>query len=165
MTAVAAGHTILAPNAELAAALFDAVERSQQDAGRDVWPTPRVLDFGSWLRARHAEAQLSDATTPRALSDIDERELWRAVIDSSEVGQSMLEPAGAARAARRARRAVYEYGIPLRAVAEHASGSEETRVFLEWNRQFDLRLRSLDCISSDELLGQVQPPGETLAWI
>jgi probable DNA repair protein len=165
MTAVAAGHTVLAPNTELAAALFDAVERSHQDAGRDVWPTPRILDFGSWLRARHAERQLIDATTPRALSDIDERELWRAVIDSSEVGQNILEPAGAARAARRARRAVYEYGIPLRAVADHASGSEESRVFLEWNRQFDERLRFLDCISSDELLGQVQPPTETLTWI
>ena len=165
MTAVAAGHTILAPNTELAAALFDAVERSHQDAGRDVWPTPRVLDFGSWLRARHAERQLADARTPRVLSDIDERELWRAVIDSTEVGQSMLEPAGAARAARRARRTVYEYGIPFQAVADHASASEESRVFLEWNRQFELRLRALDCIGSDELLRQVQPPAEILAWI
>ena len=165
MTAVAAGHTILAPNTELAAALFDSVERSHQDAGRDVWPTPRILDFGSWLRARHAERQLSDAGTPRASSDIEERELWRAVIDSSDVGQNILEPAGAVRAARRARRAVHEYGIPLRAVADHASASEESRVFLEWNRQFDLRLRSLNCISGDELLGQVQPPAETLAWM
>jgi ATP-dependent helicase/nuclease subunit B len=165
MTAVAAGHTILAPNTELAAALFDAVERSHQDAGRDLWPTPRVFDLGSWLRARHAERQLSDATTPRVLSDIDERELWRAVIDSTDLGQNILEPAGAARAARRARRAVYEYGIPFRALADHAAVSEELRVFLEWNRQFDLRARSLDCISSDELLGQVRPPAETLAWI
>jgi ATP-dependent helicase/nuclease subunit B len=165
MTAVAAGHTILAPNTELSAALFDAVERSHQDAGRDVWPTPRILDFGSWLRARHAERQLIDATTPRSLSDIDERELWRAVIDSSEVGQNILEPAGAARAARRARRAMYEYGIPLRAVEDHATASEEARVFLEWNRQFDRRLRSLDCISGDELLGQIPPLAETLTWI
>ncbi len=43
--------------------------------------------------------------SPRALSDIEERELWREVIDSSEVGRDMLEPGGAARAARRARRA------------------------------------------------------------
>ena len=165
MTAVAAGHTILAPNTELAAALFDAVERFHQDAGRDVWPTPRILDFGSWLRARHTERQLSDAAAPRALSDIDERELWRAVIDSSEVGQSILEPAGAARAARRARRAVYEYGIPLRAIDDYASACEESRVFLEWNRQFDQRLRSLNCISSDELLRQEQTPAESLAWL
>ncbi len=165
MTAITAGHTILAPNAELAAALFDAVERVHQDAGRDVWPTPRVRDFGSWLREQHAGRQLADATSPRALSDIDERELWRAVIDSSEVGQDILEPAGAARAARRARRAIHEYGIPLRAVAEHAATSEESRVFLDWNRQFDERCRALNCISADEVLGRIPPSAEPIAWI
>jgi ATP-dependent helicase/nuclease subunit B len=165
MADVAAGHTILAPNAELAAALFDAVERAQQDAGRDVWPTPQVRDFGSWLREQHVRRQLADASSPRALSDIEERELWRSVIDSSDAGQDILEPTGAARAARRARRAIYEYGIPLRALAGHASASEESRVFLDWNRQFDERCRILDCISSDELLGRVEPPAENITWI
>ena len=165
MTAVAAGDTILAPNTELAAALFNAVEREHLNAGRDVWPTPKIRDFGSWLRERHADRQLSDASIPRALNDIDERELWRDVVDSSEVGQSMLEPAGAARAARRARRALYEYGIPIRAVSEHGAASEETQAFLEWNSQFNQRLRSLNCIGSDELLGRLQPLTETLVWI
>jgi ATP-dependent helicase/nuclease subunit B len=165
MAAATAGHTILAPNTELAAALFDAVERTHQDAGRDVWPTPRVRDFGSWLREQHVRRQLADATSPRALTDIDERELWRAVIASSGMGPEILEPTGAARAARRARRAVYEYGIPLRAVAEHAAVSEETRVFLDWNRQFNERCRLLDCISSDELLARTAPPEEPITWI
>jgi probable DNA repair protein len=165
MAAVTAGHTILAPNTELAAALFDAAERAHRDAGRDVWPTPRVRDFGSWLREQHVGRQLTDAASPRVLSDIDERELWRAVIDSSDAGEGLVEPTGAARAARRARRAVHEYGIPLRAIADHASASEESRVFLDWNRQFDERCRQLDCISSDELLGQTLPSAEPVTWI
>jgi probable DNA repair protein len=165
MAAVTAGHTILAPNTELAAALFDAVERAHRDAGRDVWPTPRVRDFGSWLREQHVRRQLTDATSPRVLSDIDERELWRAVIDTSDVGAGLVEPTGAARAARRARRAIHEYGIPLRAIAEHASASEESRAFLDWNRLFDERCRQLDCISADELLGRTPPSVEPLTWI
>ena len=165
MTAVTAGHTVLAPNTELAAALFDAVERAYRDADRDVWPTPRVRDFGGWLREWHVRRQLTDATLPRVLSDIDERELWRAVIDSSDVGRDLVEPTGAARAARRARRAVHEYGIPLRAIADHASVSEESRVFLDWNRQFSERCRQLDCIGSDELLGQTRAPAEPISWI
>jgi hypothetical protein len=165
MAVVMAGHTILAPNTELAAALFDAVERFHQDAGRDVWPTPRVRDFGSWLREQHAVRQLTDATSPRALSDIDERELWRTVIDSSGLGQDMLDAGGAARAARRARRALHEYGIPVRAVAEHASASEESRVFLEWNRKFEERCRQLDCISADELLGRTLLGAQAITWI
>jgi probable DNA repair protein len=165
MAAVTAGHTVLAPNTELAAALFDAVERAHLQAGRDVWPTPRVRDFGGWLREQHMRRQSIDSAAPRVLGDIDEGELWRTVIESSEVGQDILEPTGAARAARRARRALYEYGIPLRAVAGHASASEESRAFLGWNRQFDERCRALDCISGDELLREIPPPGEPLAWI
>ncbi|HEY4445920.1 MAG TPA: PD-(D/E)XK nuclease family protein [Steroidobacteraceae bacterium] len=165
MAAVTAGHTILAPNTELAAALFDAVERAYQDAGRDVWPTPRVRDFGSWLRERYVGRQLTGAASLRVLGDIDERELWRALIESSGVGEALVDPAGAARAARRARRAIHEYGIPLRAIADHASASEESRMFLDWNGQFDERCRQLDCISADELLAQTPPSVEPVTWI
>jgi probable DNA repair protein len=163
MTAVAAGHTILAPNTELAAALFAAAERMHQDAGREVWPTPRVRDFGSWLRDLYARRQLGDAASPRLLGEIEERE--RTVIDSSAAGQEALEPTAAARAARRARRAVYEYGIPLQAVAVQASGSEEAQAFLEWNARFDARCREWDCLSADELLGRTPAPTEPVTWI
>jgi ATP-dependent helicase/nuclease subunit B len=165
MAAAAAGHTILAPNIELAAALFDAIERMHQDAGRDIWPTPRVRDFGSWLRDRHAARQLEDAALPRVLGDIEERELWRAVVDSSESGSQILEPSGAARAARRARRAIREYGISLQALADCAPGSDETRVFLDWNRRFDARCRQLDCLGGDDLFDGALPPSEPIAWI
>jgi len=165
MAAVAAGHTVLAPNTELAAALFDAVERDYQTQGLDLWPTPRVRDFGGWLREQHAARQLLDSRSPRALSDIEERELWRTVVDSSEMGRELLEPAGAARAARRARRAMYEHGIPMRALAGYAAGSEESQVFLEWTREFDAGCRAAHCISTDELLDAAPPPGESIAWI
>lgn len=165
MAAVADGHTVLAPNTELAAALFDAVERTYLESGRDVWPTPRVRDFGGWLREQHAVRQLKDAASPRILSEVEERELWRVVIDSSEAGREILEPAGAARAARRARRAIYEHGIPLEAVSAYASGSEEARAFLEWNREFDARCRQSDCVGADELLTLAPAPAQPIAWI
>lgn len=165
MAAVTAGHTILAPNSELAAALFDAVERLHQESGREVWPTPLVRDFGSWLKGEHAARQLNDATLPRVLSDIEEREIWRSVIDAGGTGQEFLEPAGAARAARRARRTLFEYGIPLRAVELHGSAGEESRAFLDWNRQFDARCRQLDCIGADELPGRMPEGAERIEWI
>ncbi len=165
MAAVAAGHTVLAPNAELAAALFDAVERAHQACGREVWPTPRVRDFGSWLLELHSKRQFEEAAAPRVLGDIDERELWRAVVESSDVGREILEPAGAARAARRARRAIREYGIPFSAVELDAASAEESRVFLEWNRRFEERCRALGCISAAELLGLTKAPAETIVWL
>ncbi len=149
--AAGAGRAVLTPSTELAAALFDAVERAHLASGRDVWPTPQVRDFGGWLKERHIRHQLDDASTPRCLSDVEERELWRDVVLSSESSREFLEPSGAARAARQARRAMHEYGIPIAAIA--AYGSAESQALLDWNERFVERCRALHCISADELLG------------
>jgi len=163
LAAVAAGHTILAPNVELAAAVFDAVEREFRCAGRDIWPTPHVRDFSSWLREQYAQRQLLGGNWLRCLTDVEERELWREVIDASERGRDFLDPAAAAGAARRARRAVLEYGIPLRAVANDPS--EESQAFLQWNRTFEQRCRDLSCVSADMLLGGMQGAQRPITWI
>lgn len=167
MEAADGGRTVLAPSAELAAALFDAVERGHRKGGREIWPTPQVRDFGSWLKERHARRQFEDSRVPRCLSDVEERELWRRVVLDS--GHGFLEPAGAARAARRARRAMAEYGIAIRAIAQVAS--EESQAFIDWNARFSQRCRELNCISADELLGaeeasvSLSGAGDRPAWI
>jgi probable DNA repair protein len=163
LAAAAAGRTVLAPNAELAAALFEAIEQAHRDAGEEVWPTPQVRDFSGWLRERHAQRQLLDSKSPRVLSEVEERELWRMVIDAAEPGRDLLDPAGAARAARRARRTLREYAIPLQALA--AGSSEEVDAFLGWNRDFEHRCRELDCISADALLIREAAPHGSLHWI
>jgi ATP-dependent helicase/nuclease subunit B len=149
LAAVAAGRTVLAPNTELAAALFDAVERVHRDAGDQVWATPRVRDFSSWLREQHQLRQLADSGSPRLLSEVEERELWRMIIDTAEAGRDFLDPAGAARAARHARRTLREYAIPLHALND--AKSDEVCAFLEWNSAFEQRCRALGCISADSL--------------
>jgi len=147
-----AGRTVLTPNTELAAALFDAVERAHCEAGREVWPTPRIRDFGGWLRERHIRRQLADSTTERCLTEVEERELWRRAVLESDIGAQFLEPSGAARAARRARRAMAEYGIPKRALAAH--GTEESLALLDWSARFADQCRAFHCIGADRLLEQ-----------
>jgi probable DNA repair protein len=149
--AVDSGRTVLVPNTELAAALVDAVERSHRNLGREIWPTPRIRDFGGWLKDRYVRRQLLDATLPRCLTDVEERELWRDAVLDSDADRRFLEPSGAARAARRARRATHEYGIPMAEVA--ADGGEESAMFVEWSARFAERCRDLGCIGADDLLG------------
>jgi ATP-dependent helicase/nuclease subunit B len=163
LAAVAAGRTVLAPNTELAAALFDAVERAHRDAGDEIWPTPRVRDFSSWLREQHAERQFAEAIAPRLLSEVEERELWRTVINTAETGTDFLDPAGAARAARRARRTLFEYAIPIQAL--DAADSSECAAFLEWNRAFEQRCAALGCLSADSLLPGLGAAAEHIDWI
>lgn len=154
---------MLAPNTELAAALFDAVERAHRMAGRDIWPTPRIHDLGGWLREQYALRQLSQADSPRCLSDVEERQLWRAAVDEAGFGADFLDPDAAARAARRARRVMHEYGIPLGAISDDSS--EEVQAFLAWNRAFELRCRVLGCVSADTLLSIAPAAPMRLAWI
>jgi ATP-dependent helicase/nuclease subunit B len=150
LAATDAGRTVLVPNAELAAALIDAVERAQRAALREVWPTPSIRDFGGWLREMHFRSQFEDSSTARCLSESEERELWRSVVLESESSRQFLEPGGAARAARRARRAMAEYAIPIEAIAAYRT--EESTALLAWNTTFAALCRSLDCMPSDRLL-------------
>ena len=62
----------------------------------------------------------------------------------------LLSPRGAARAARRARRTIDEYGIP-RQPSPRTALPRKTRRFSIGTALFDERCRELDCISSDEL--------------
>lgn len=168
-----AGHTVLAPNAELARALFEAVERSHRDEGSSCWATPRVQDFASWLRAQHARRQLPELAADRAhdggvaalrgLNEVEEQELWRRVVAESDFAADFLEPAGAAAAARRARRIMVEYAIPVAALAAHAS--DEANALAEWIARFESRCRALSCIGGDSLLASFAASPEPIAWI
>jgi probable DNA repair protein len=155
--AVNSGRTVLVPNTELAAALTDAVERSHRASGREIWPTPLIRDFGGWLKDRYLRRQLIDSTLPRCLSDVEEREFWRDAVLGSDPGRRFLEPSGAGRAARRARRATHEYGISMAAIA--ADGGEEASMFVEWSARYAQRCRDLRCVGADDLLGSAAEEG------
>jgi probable DNA repair protein len=163
MAAVSAGLTVLTPNAELSAALTDAVEREHRRRGLEIWATPQIRELNSWLRESSALRQLSAPRSPRCLTEVEERELWRAVIEDSDLGRDFVDPAAGARAARRARRTVQEYGIPRRAL--ELEPSAETQAFLHWNQDFERRCRELHCVSVDTLLADTPPPGAKMAWI
>ncbi len=163
IAALAAGRTVLAPTTEHAALVFDAVERCHRDAGRVIWPTPRVRDFTSWLREHRLGRQSTDPDALGLLSEIEERELWRRVILDSDGAAGLLEPAGAADAARRARRLMADYGIPLAALAAHGGG--EAEALLGWSREFERRCADFGVASSSGLLGAIGAAPEAVAWL
>ncbi|HLW24956.1 MAG TPA: PD-(D/E)XK nuclease family protein [Steroidobacteraceae bacterium] len=168
MRAVERGCTVLTPNSELAAALLDAIERTYRAAGRELWPTPRVREFGGWLVDRHLEELQPGVARARILSEVEERELWLQVVQSGASAELSIEPAAAARAARRARRAMVEHGIELEAL--RAEPTEEASALLEWSLRFDERCRALECLSADALwpsraTAPSLGPAERVAWI
>ena len=161
--ALDAGATVLAPSREIADALFDAVERDHRAEGREVWPTPRVRDFASWLREGHERRFQAVADGARCLDEIEARVLWRRAVAESRDEGDLLDPDGAARAARRAHRTMVDHGIPLSAL--DAAADEESRRLSRWIARFQGACRDLGAVASDELLEQAPAPAEPLAWI
>jgi len=158
-----AGATVLAPTRELAAAIFDAIERRHLAAGRDIWPTPRIRDFGSWLREQHERRFVTGAARLRCMEDIEERYLWREILAEDGRDAGLLDPQGAAAAARRARRTMRDHGIASAALA--AAGGEEAERLAGWIHRFERRCRDLGCIGQDDLLAALPAAPEAVAWI
>ncbi|HUX73915.1 MAG TPA: PD-(D/E)XK nuclease family protein [Steroidobacteraceae bacterium] len=163
MASLDAGLAVLAPSGELAAALFDSVERHHRAAGHEIWPTPCVRDFSSWLREQHQARLLRDASDLRVLQEVEERALWREIVAQEDAGAGLLDAAAAAGAARRARRIIIEYGIPLPEIA--AAATDESRTLLAWIARFEQRCRELGCQSADQLLQSFAAAPQPLAWV
>ena len=149
---------MLAPNAQIASLLIDRIARHHLAAGRDIWPTPKVRDFASWVRERYEWQDFGTGTAPRVLEDPEEREIWRQVVNASNLADALTDPAGAARAARQAFRAMYDYGLPMREVALQPGA--EVQALLQWIEGFRARCRELRALARCELLANLAPPQE-----
>jgi probable DNA repair protein len=158
---LSAGLTVLAPSTELAGAVFAAVEREHADGGAQVWATPRVRDFASWLREQHA-ARATDADR-RCLSDLEERELWRAAVEQSPYAERFIEPQGAARAAQRASRVMADFDVPSAAL--EAAGGDEAEALADWLRRFERSCLELGCLPARALLATFAAAPAPVAWI
>ena len=63
-----------------------ALKRAESNVSTASDIEPQVRDYAGWLREQHVLRQLADAVAPRLLSEVEERELWRTVIDTAESG-------------------------------------------------------------------------------
>ena len=146
-----AGRIVLAPSRELASALIDAVERAHRRAGRDIWPTPKILDFGTWLKAQHLERQL-DGFIAAALSVRRRGAGALAPGRPEERGQRAVSRAFG-RGACRAACAPRDVRIRDCAAGHPCYVTEESRALLSWTELYEGECRALHVVAPDELLG------------
>lgn len=156
LSLVGAGRTLLAPTAEIAAGILDRIEQTYLAQGREVWPTPQIRDFAGWARQQYEAQCFTRASAPRILEDIEERQIWREVIGASAIASEFLDTGGAARAARRAVRAMHDHGIAPQALQDFP-GLESTAL-LQWIDGFDERCRQLQALSADRIVHLLDAP-------
>ncbi|MGE0188730.1 MAG: PD-(D/E)XK nuclease family protein [Steroidobacteraceae bacterium] len=126
--------TVLTASRHLAHALRQEYAQQAQAHGLQVWPTPRILPWSTYLHTACQRLRNDPIQVPRLLSDLQALTLWERIIAASDRGQDLLNPAQAARNVQRSWQRLHQYLIPLRKVGAYPN--EEAQAFNEWTQQF-----------------------------
>lgn len=117
--ALLAGHTVIVPTAQRAAALRLAFAARQLRGGRRAFRSPDVHSLSGWLRGQRSRAAL--AAAPRPLGASEEWLLWRAALCEAAATLSLPAPPGLADVLRRSAAVLYAWHIPPNALRQAAS--------------------------------------------
>jgi ATP-dependent helicase/nuclease subunit B len=174
---LARGGMLVTANARATRGLTLAHAEVQRAAGLEVWPTPAIQDWESWLDQLWNEhlfgaAAKSPPTTqlPMMLSSLQERAVWRRVIQRAGDADRLLSPDGMAALAQSAYALLSRYERhATRNSAWHAQSDAES--FRGWAAQFDrdcgrnawASRSAMEGMLRDAIRsGTLAPPGEIL---
>lgn len=147
-TALQRGATVLTPNQRTARHLLLRHDRAQQGAGAKTWQAPNILSLNAWTATLWRAAMVSGVETRVVLNALQERELWRRIIDSGPA-ETMRPTASQAKMCEGAVKLLGAYDVTGRfaqgSYPLHALSSDGQR-FAGWYAQFEERCRR------DELL-------------
>lgn len=133
LNAIGAGATVLTPNRRLARALKVAFDRSQREAGAQVWPAADVLPWSAWLD-RIFETLIRDEPGVRVLAPAQELALWQRVVADSPVAHALLDTAATARTAREAAQLDRAWRLDVR--TSGAPLHDDARAFVGWAARY-----------------------------
>lgn len=124
------GVTVITPNRRLSRRLLSLYGETQQRAGLEVWETPDSLPWGAWLERAWEGACEATECREILLSPVQERRLWRQVIDP--------EMNGAGRALE-AWRLVHAWQLAM--TGREWEATDETQAFCRWASRYSARCR------------------------
>ncbi len=131
------GFTVVTANIRLAGAILRSFEQRAMDNGRQIWSTPQVLPWSTWVRQCWEDAVVCGALPAPALllSAQQERGLWEKIVDSTNLaGAELQQVPGTARRARDAWQALRSWRLPLdESVFAY---NDDSRAFWEWASLF-----------------------------
>ncbi len=137
-----AGVTVVTPNRRLAQELAREFDANRVASGLTTWEAPDILPFNSFVERCYDDALLSDrgGELPMLLADAQARELWESVIRASRWGDELLEVPQTAVRAMQAWRVAQAWRIA--GALEKFEGTDDTRAFAEWAREYAKRCRA-----------------------
>ncbi len=144
---------LLTVNNRLARELMLRHAQSRIDAGLKAWSTPSILPWGAWLNAQYEVLLDSGYADRLPLNAHQEMLLWERVVRESRSGQQLLRPTGAARLARQTWQLLLDWRLSPGAL--DPLPDRETRLFLDWARDFETLCQQTNSLSTAELGAQI----------
>jgi ATP-dependent helicase/nuclease subunit B len=127
------GATILAASPRAARALALQYAEAQRAAGREIWPSPPILDWDSWLRDLGRDHALAHPDVPLLLTTLQEQVLWTQV-QRDDAGR-VVSPAAMAALAMEAWSLLCDYKAhPARAESWEQTDADR---FRHWAAAFE----------------------------
>lgn len=145
------GGTLITHSRRLARALKREFDAAQAAAGYEVWPTPDILPWNSWLERLYADASQRKPEPPLTalLTSPQEQALWERIIAESELGDELLQVPATATLCREAWRLAHEWRITD--ALSSFPPSDDTRVFLAWADRYRAQCARLKAIDGARL--------------
>ena len=146
------GGAVVTANDRAARALRGSYAVAQQTAGRTAWPTPQIFDWDAWLAMLWHQHVLSEENAPLLLSQLQERSIWKRVVDA----QSGVAPSGDAEAIAKLASHAWEllsdfeqHGERQRSWRPYAS--VDAQAFQNWAANFERECRTNRWMSRSDL--------------
>ncbi len=157
--ALARGATVVAASARAARALRLQHARDQRAAGHEVWASPAILDWDTWLRTLWQNYAFATPDAPLLLSPFQERALWTRV--QREDAGLVLSPESMAALALDAWSLLSSFDAhPARRQSWESSDAER---FRHWAQDFDRECAAQGWLSASLLESRLcSAPPETL---
>ena len=125
------GSTVVTANRRLARSIRLDHATWQRSRGKEVWSTPNVLPWTSWLTLIWEQiGQRADSDHPKLLSPQQDRAVWTAIVERSTRRDPLLRTAEAAASAQDAWSRVCAWEVPVEELRRVRT--DETRAFGRW---------------------------------
>ncbi len=135
---------IITVNRRLAREMSEQYSDQKIAAGQQVWETPEILPWSSWLNSLWRQTLNTPSENPPflLLNKLQARAIWEAILRASEAANGLLQIGETTRAAMEAWRLIHEYDLNLKEVkALFSDQNVDTRTFYEWASAYQQKLK------------------------
>ena len=149
--ALAEGAVVVTANARSARALALQYAKQQRSQGLEIWASPAIFDWDSWLNKLWQEHLFRDAETPLLLTKLQEHSLWQRV--QQKDAMLVVSPDGMASLAQSAYALLTDYRLHSARNSEWLETDAEH--FRQWAKAFDRLCRDHNWASRSDLANRL----------